>query len=79
MAIGIDCGGTVSTDPATGALECLSTTGAPVAWAVTSAFDPSQLDAGTITAYFSWGYFVVALGWATGKGVGMAVRFIKSL
>lgn len=73
-----DCSATVATDPTTGALLCQDGTGAAVAWVVTPAFDVSQLDPASITAYFSWGWFIVALGWITGKGVALLVQFIKN-
>jgi hypothetical protein len=44
-----------------------------------TAFDPSMLDPSTITAYFSTGWFVVAMGWLIGKGVSLLVGFIKEI
>jgi hypothetical protein len=44
-----------------------------------SAFDPSMLDPATITAYFSTGWFIVAMGWLIGKGVSLLVQFIKQI
>jgi hypothetical protein len=80
MGISIDCGGYVLTDPTSGALECNSAsdgTGTVVPWVVAPAFDVSTLDAGSITAYFCWGWMVIALGWITGKGISMALNFLK--
>jgi hypothetical protein len=75
----LDCPATVLTDPASGAVLCHDGTGASVAWVVTPDFDVSQLDPTSITAYFAWGWFIVALGWVTGKGITMALQFLKSL
>jgi hypothetical protein len=75
----LDCPATVVTDPTTGALLCQDGTGASVAWVVQPSFDVSSLDASTLTAYFTWGWFIVALGWITGKGVSMAVQFLKNV
>jgi hypothetical protein len=44
-----------------------------------TAFDPSMLDPASITAYFSTGWFIVAMGWVIGKGVSLLVQFIKSV
>jgi hypothetical protein len=44
-----------------------------------AAFDVSQLDPASLTAYFSWGWFIVATGWVIGKGVSMFVRFVRSV
>lgn len=72
----LDCSATVVTDPTTGALECQNA-GVAVAWTVTPSFDVSQLDSGSITAYFSWGWFIVAMGWLIGKGVSIFVQFVR--
>lgn len=42
-------------------------------------FDVNSLDPASLTAYFSWGWFIVALGWVTGKGVSIFVQFVKRL
>jgi hypothetical protein len=39
-------------------------------------FDVSTLDPGTITAYFAWGWFVVAMGWAIGYGFKIVIKFL---
>jgi hypothetical protein len=80
MSIGIDCGGYVITDPTTGALECNSASdgsGTVVPWVVSPAFDVSTLDPSSLTAYFCWGWFIVAMGWVVGKGITMALQFLK--
>jgi hypothetical protein len=80
MGISIDCGGYVITDPTTGALECNAASdgsGAVVPWVYAPSFDVSTLDPGSLTAYFCWGWFIVALGWVTGKGIGLVIQFLK--
>lgn len=75
----LECPATVNTDPTTGAVLCQDGTGASVGWVVTPSFDLTQLDQGTITSYFSWGWFIVFLGWATGKGVSVFIQFLKRI
>jgi len=41
---------------------CQDGTGASVAWVVVPDFDVTLLDPASVTAYFSWGWFIVALG-----------------
>jgi hypothetical protein len=73
----LECNATVQTDTLSGAVECVDGTGAPVAWVVVPDFDVTLLDPGSITAYFCWGWFIVALGWVTGKGFGMVLKFLR--
>ena len=75
----LDCPGTVSTDATSGAVLCQDGSGASVAWVVQPSFDVSQLDPSSITAYFAWGWFIVAMGWCIGKGVSVFVQFVKRL
>jgi hypothetical protein len=75
----LDCPATVSTNATTGAVQCQDATGAAVAWVVVPDFDLTQLDPTTLSAYFSWGWFIVALGWVTGKGIGMVVKFLRQI
>ena len=77
MSLSIECPGNVLTDPISGAALCQDGSGAPLAWTQVPQFDVSQLDPSTLTAYFTWGWFVVALGWITGKGVAIFVQFVK--
>jgi hypothetical protein len=59
---------------------CEASDGGGAQWIQTMgppAFDVGQLDAASITAYFSWGWFVVVMGWLIGKGVSLLVQFIK--
>jgi hypothetical protein len=78
MSLGIDCGGQVVSDAVTGALECRTTDGsnAPLAFTITPAFDVSQLDPAQLTSYFTWGWAIVAMGWAIGYGIKVAIKFL---
>jgi hypothetical protein len=82
MAIGLDCAGYVLTDPVSGAVICNSAadgTGTVVPWTVTPAFDVSTLDPSSLTAYFCWGWFIVAMGWVVGKGFGLIMKFFRDI
>lgn len=73
----LDCPANVVTDSTTGALLCQDASGASVQWLVTPDFDLTQLDSGSITGYFTWGWFVIFTGWALGKGVAVFLQFLK--
>ena len=79
MSLTIECPGTVVTDPVTGVPLCQDASSAPLAWVQVPQFDVSQLDPASLTAYFTWGWFIVAMGWAIGKGVAIFVQFVKRL
>ncbi len=74
----LDCPGTVLTG-ADGSLLCQDGNGNAVQWLTSAEFDPSQIDPATATAYMSWGFFVVIMGWAVGFGIRKAVQFIRSV
>jgi hypothetical protein len=81
MSIGIDCGGYVLTDPTTGALICNAAadgSGAVVPWVVSPSFDVSTLDPSSLTAYFAWGWFIVAFAWGIGYGFRITLKFLKA-
>ncbi len=73
-----DCSGVISTDPTSGVPMCTDGAGTVVAWQAVAPFDPAQLDPASITAYFAWGWFIVAMGWVIGKGVSLFVQFVKN-
>lgn len=59
-----------------GTVACQDSVGGAVAWLVTPAFDPEQIDAIVGGGYFAAGFVIVGTCWAIGKGARIVLSMI---